>query len=71
MKISYQRFWDLLKEKGLNQYILINKFGVRSSLLYRLRHNMDLRLSTLMDLCEMLDCELNDIVEFVKEKQEV
>lgn len=71
MKISYQRFWDLLKEKGLNQYILINKLGVRSSLLYRLRHNMDSRLSTLMDLCELLDCELNDIVEFVQEKQEV
>lgn len=71
MKISYQRFWRLLEEKDLNQYILIYKMGVSSSLINRMRHDRDTRLTTMMDLCELLDCQLSDIVEFVKEEQEV
>ena len=71
MKISYQRFWKLLEEKNLNQYILIYKMGVSSSLINRMRHDRDTRLTTMMDLCELLDCQLSDIVEFVKEEQEV
>ena len=68
MKISYDPFWRTIKNKGLNQYILINKMNVRSSLINKLRHNEDVRLTTLLDLCEMLDCSLNDVVEFVKDE---
>lgn len=71
MHISYQPFWNTLKKKGLNQYILINQFDVRSSLLHKLRHNQDVRLTTLLDLCELLDCSLNDIVEFEKDEVNV
>lgn len=68
MKISYDPFWRTIKNKGLNQYILINKMNVRSSLIHKLRHNEDVRLTTLLDLCEILDCSLNDVVEFVKDE---
>lgn len=71
MKISYEPFWRLLEKKGLNQYILIQKMGVRRSLLDRLRHNYDTRLTTMLDLCEKLDCQIGDIVEFVDEKEKV
>ena len=40
MKISYDPFWKTIKDKGLNQYILINKMGVRSSLIHKLRHEL-------------------------------
>ncbi len=46
MKISYDPFWKTIKDKGLNQYILINKMGVRSSLIHKLRHDLDIRVST-------------------------
>lgn len=67
MKISYDPFWQTIKDKGLNQYILINKMGVRSSLIYKLRHNLDIRVSTLTDLCELLDCKIEDIVGLKEE----
>ncbi|KXU51576.1 MAG: helix-turn-helix domain-containing protein [Coprobacillus cateniformis] len=71
MKISYDPFWRTIEEKGLNQYILINKMGVRNSLIHKLRHNMDIRLSTLADLCEKLNCKVEDIVEVVEEKETI
>lgn len=69
MKISYEPFWKTLKKKGLNQYILINKMGVRNSLVHKFRHNLDVRLTTLADLCEKLDCRIEDIVEFIEEDE--
>ena len=71
MKISYDPFWRTIEEKGLNQYILTNKMGVRNSLIHKLRHNMDIRLSTLADLCEKLNCKVEDIVEVVEEKETI
>ena len=71
MKISYDPFWRTIEEKGLNQYILINKMGVRNSLIHKLRHNMDIRLSTLADLCEKLNCKVEDIVEVVEEQETI
>lgn len=71
MKISYDPIWRTIEEKGLNQYILINKMGVRNSLIHKLRHNMDIRLSTLADLCEKLNCKVEDIVEVVEEKETI
>ena len=71
MKISYDPFWRTIEEKVLNQYILINKMGVRNSLIHKLRHNMDIRLSTLADLCEKLNCKVEDIVEVVEEKETI
>ena len=71
MKISYDPFWRTIEEKGLNQYILINKMGVINSLIHKLRHNMDIRLSTLSDLCEKLNCKVEDIVEVVEEKETI
>lgn len=67
MKISYDPFWKTIKDKGLNQYILINKMGVRSSLIHELRHDLDIRVSTLSDLCELLECKIEDIVELKEE----
>ena len=67
MKISYDPFWKTIKDKGLNQYILINKMGVRSSLIHKLRHDLDSRVSTLSDLCELLHCKIEDIVELKDE----
>ncbi|MFR7590539.1 MAG: helix-turn-helix domain-containing protein [Longibaculum sp.] len=71
MKISYAPFWKTLQEKGLSQYVLINKMGVRTSLLHKLRHNLDVRLSTLADLCDILDCQIDDVVVFIEDKEKV
>ncbi len=68
--ISYNPLWNTLKAKGQSTYTLINKFGVPASKVHRLRHNLPITTTTLDDLCKILDCRVEDILEFEKDEKE-
>lgn len=63
--IRYDRLWKTMKEKGIIQYDLIYKYGVDKAQLQRLRKNMVLKTITLDRLCEILDCRIEDIMEYI------
>ena len=65
--IIYDRLWVTLKKKGLSQYKLIHEYGVSAGQLSRLRANESVTLHTLDMLCSIIDCRLEDIVEYVRE----
>ncbi len=65
--ISYKPFWRTLEKRNLNQYVLCEQYEISRSLLDKLRHDKDVRLSTIDRLCEILDCSIEDIVEIVRE----
>lgn len=67
--ISYSPFWKTLQKKGITQYKLINEFGFSTGTLDSLRKNDSITLNTLEDICKMLDCEMCDVVKFVKDKE--
>lgn len=60
--ISYQPFYETLRERNLSTYRLINEYGVSRSLLDRLRHNRPISTRTLDDLCRILHCDVQDIL---------
>lgn len=64
--IVYDRLWETLKEKNISQYKLIKEYGISTGQLDRLRKNGNVNAFTLNTLCEILDCELNDIAEYKK-----
>lgn len=64
--IIYDRLWEQLKKKGISQYRLIKEYGFSSGQLDRLRKNENVSTFTLNRLCEILDCSLEEIVEYVK-----
>lgn len=64
--ISYEPFWKTLKRKDVTQYRLIKDYGFSTGTLDALRKNKSITLNTLHDICEMLDCEITDVVEFVR-----
>lgn len=63
--ITYKPFWKTLKKKSISTYALINKYGVSSSTINRLRHDEPLSTMTINDLCTFLHCEVNDILQFI------
>jgi len=63
--ISYDIFWRTLKQKNMSQYALIEKFGISSSVLTRMRRNDYLGLRKIDDLCKVLDCDICDIVRYI------
>lgn len=65
--ITYRPFYKTLKCKNISTYTLINKFGVSRSLLDRLKHDKPITTVTLNDLCTILNCTVEDILEYVKD----
>lgn len=68
--ISYKPFYRTLSEKNISTYKLINKYGISRSLLDRLKHNKPISTVTLDDLCTILECRVEDILEFLPRKKE-
>lgn len=67
--ISYEPFYNTLKEKGISTYKLIKQYGVSRSLLDRLKHNKPISTVTLNDLCVMLKCKVEDILVFTEDTE--
>ena len=64
--IDYSPFWNTLEKSNENWYTLTNKYHMSHSTLHRLKHNMDVSTKTLNDLCRILNCDIFDIVKYVK-----
>jgi len=55
-----------MKEKGITQYELINKYKISAGQLSRLRANNSVTTHTLDVLCGILKCGIEDIVEYIE-----
>lgn len=64
--ITFSPLWQTLKARGITQYDLLNKYEMSRGMLDNLKHNRSITLSTLNDLCNMLDCNITDIIEYKK-----
>lgn len=64
--IVYNRLWDTMTLKGVTQYKLITN-GISHSTLTRLKKNQPVNTDTLNKLCSILDCKIEEIVEFKAE----
>ena len=64
--ISYDRLWCTMKKKGISTYVLREQHNIDSKTIRRLKANHNVTVETLNRLCEILDCRLEDIVEFKK-----
>lgn len=67
--ISYEPFWKTLKEKGVSTYVLINKYNISSETLDRIRKSKGLNISTIDDVCKILNCKVEDIIEYVEDNK--
>lgn len=66
--ISYQPFYQTLLKRGVTEYHLIYKEGISANILHRMKHGRNITLKTLDTLCFILDCEILDIIEYIKDK---
>lgn len=63
--ISYQPFYDTLFKRDMTEYQLIFKHGVPANTLHRMKHGKPITTTTLDTLCEILECRVEDILEYV------
>lgn len=65
--IIYAPFWKTLKEKGISTYALINKYNISSSTIDRMRKGNGISTLKIDDFCKILDCRVEDIIEYVND----
>lgn len=67
--IVYDKLWATLKKKNISQYKLIKDYGIDKAQLQRLRHNMVVKTMILNRLCSILECRVEDIMEYVPDQE--
>lgn len=68
MKMCYNKLWKLLIDKQMKKSDLRKNAGISSSSLAKLGKGENVTTEVLVKICNELDCDVADIMEFVKEE---
>ena len=63
--IRFDRLWVTMEKKNVTTYQLREHCGIDSKTIRRLKANENMETKTLNKLCSVLDCSVEDIMEFV------
>lgn len=66
--IIYDGLWETMKEKGITQYALIKTHKISPAQITRLKRNQNVSTHTIDTFCKILDCEVSDIMQYIKEE---
>ena len=64
--ISYNKLWKLLIDKQMNKKDLMKATGISSSSIAKLTKGQNVTTDVLCKICEALDCDFKDIMEYIK-----
>ncbi|QAT62978.1 XRE family transcriptional regulator [Acidilutibacter cellobiosedens] len=67
LRISYNKLWKLLIDKNMNKQDLKIATGISSASIAKLGRGDNITTAVLLKICETLDCNLEDIMETIKE----
>ncbi len=65
MKISYNKLWKLLVDKGMKKKDLKEVTGISATIIAKLGRNENVTTDTLLKICTALDCNISDIMDIV------
>lgn len=66
--ITYEPLWETLKKKNITTYKLLKDYNISRGMLDNLKHNRSITMTTLNELCDILDCDVTDIIKYTKEE---
>ena len=69
MAVSYNKLWKLLIDKGMSKTQLIKAAKISTNAMAKLGKNEDVRVETLVKICSVLDCTLDDIMEIIPDEE--
>ncbi len=68
--VSYAPLWRTMEKRGATTYTLQVKGGISSSTIRRLKAGDSVSTNTLEALCKILNCTIQDIVEYLPDQHE-
>lgn len=66
--ISYDPFWKTIAGRGISTYTLINRHGILPDTIQRLRSGKPITTTTLNTLCQVIDCNISDVMKFIPDQ---
>lgn len=70
MMVSYNKLWKLLIDRKMSVPALRKEAAIAPNTMTRMRKDQEVTLSVLGRICEVLDVDFGDIVEYVHESHE-
>ena len=68
MSWSYDPLWKLLIDRKLKRTDLITQAGINSRTLAKMGKGETVSMDALGKICQLLNCDIGDIVEFTKDE---
>lgn len=69
MAVSYKKLFHLLIEKNITNAQLMQEAGFSANIITRLKRNSYVSLESIESICHVLDCGVDDILEFMPEEK--
>ena len=67
MSVTYKKLRLMLVEKNMKKKDLQEQAGLTHHEMLKLRNDMSITTETIGKICKALDCQVDDIMEFVEE----
>ena len=71
MTISYKKLWIMLAEREMSKAELRRQARLSPATFPKLRRNQSVAMAVLLKIAETLDCNIGDMMDFVKTPTEV
>ena len=65
MSVSYKKLFHMMIEKEMTNAELQQKAGFSANIITRLKRNGYISLESIENICRVMDCGVDDILEFV------
>ncbi|NLA85606.1 MAG: helix-turn-helix transcriptional regulator [Clostridiales bacterium] len=70
MAFSYDKLWKLLIDKKMNKVALRDAIGISPTTLSKLSRDQYVSMEVLGKICEKLNCDISDIVEYKRDLED-
>ena len=71
MRLSYNKLWKLLIDKNINKTQLCKMAKISTNAMAKLGKNESVQTNILLRICDVLNCELDDIIEICNKEEEL
>ena len=70
MKITYNKLWKLLIDKGMTKTEMRIKADISTTTLAKMGKNETVSMEVLLRICKVLKCDISDIMKITNEENE-
>lgn len=64
MAVNYDKLWKIMIDKKINKTQLSEKAKITTNEMVKMGKNEIVKTETLLKICNVLNCKLDDVIEF-------